>query len=57
MKGYLVAAAAVPEVALGAHFTDWPADTIPVFVAMMFGAALGGNATRLAQHHARAFAR
>jgi Na+/H+ antiporter NhaD/arsenite permease-like protein len=26
-------------------FTDWPAVTIPVFVAMMFGATLGGNAT------------
>ncbi len=44
-KGYLVAAAAVPEVALAAGFTDWPAATIPVFIAMMFGATLGGNAT------------
>jgi Na+/H+ antiporter NhaD/arsenite permease-like protein len=45
IKGYLVAAQVVPEAALAAHFTDWPAVTIPVFVAMMFGATLGGNAT------------
>jgi Na+/H+ antiporter NhaD/arsenite permease-like protein len=45
VKGYLVAVEAVPEAALGAHFTDWPAAIIPVFVAMMFGATLGGNAT------------
>ena len=45
IKGYLVAAQVVPEAALAAHFTDWPAATIPVFVAMMFGATLGGNAT------------
>lgn len=45
VKGYLVAVEAVPDAAMGAHFTDWPAATIPVFVAMMFGATLGGNAT------------
>lgn len=45
IKGYLVAAELVPEAALAAHFTDWPAASIPVFVAMMFGATLGGNAT------------
>jgi Na+/H+ antiporter NhaD/arsenite permease-like protein len=45
VKGYLVAVEAVPEAALGASFTDWPATIIPVFVAMMFGATLGGNAT------------
>jgi len=45
VKGYLVAAEAVPDAALGAHFTQWPAATIPVFVGMMFGATLGGNAT------------
>jgi Na+/H+ antiporter NhaD/arsenite permease-like protein len=45
VKGYLVAAEVVPETALGAQFADWPAATIPVFVAMMFGATLGGNAT------------
>jgi Na+/H+ antiporter NhaD/arsenite permease-like protein len=45
VKGYLVAVEAVPEAALGASFTDWPAAVIPVFVAMMFGATLGGNAT------------
>jgi Na+/H+ antiporter NhaD/arsenite permease-like protein len=44
-KGYLVAAEAVPEAALAAGFTDWPAATVPVFIAMMFGATLGGNAT------------
>jgi len=44
-KGYLVAAEAVPEMALAAGFTDWPNATIPVFIAMMFGATLGGNAT------------
>ena len=44
-KGYLVAAEAVPEIALAAGFTDWPGSTLPVFIAMMFGATLGGNAT------------
>lgn len=45
VKGYLVASEIVPDAALGAHFSDWPASAIPVFVAMMFGATLGGNAT------------
>jgi Na+/H+ antiporter NhaD/arsenite permease-like protein len=45
IKGYLVAAELVPETAMAAHFVDWPAATVPVFVAMMFGATLGGNAT------------
>ncbi len=44
-KGYLVAVEAVPEIALAGGFTDWPAATLPVFIAMMFGATLGGNAT------------
>lgn len=44
-KGYLVAAEAVPEIALAAGFNDWPLATLPVFIAMMFGATLGGNAT------------
>lgn len=44
-KGYLVAAETVPEIALASGFTDWPAATLPVFIAMMFGATLGGNAT------------
>lgn len=44
-KGYLVAAEAVPEIALATGFTDWPVETLPVFIAMMFGATLGGNAT------------
>jgi len=45
IKGYLVAAEVVPEIAMAPDFTAWPAATIPVFVAMMFGATLGGNAT------------
>lgn len=45
IKGYLVAAEVVPDAALASGFTAWPAATIPVFVAMMFGATLGGNAT------------
>jgi Na+/H+ antiporter NhaD/arsenite permease-like protein len=45
VKGYFVTAELVPEEALGTLFTDWPAATLPVFVAMMFGATLGGNAT------------
>ncbi len=45
IKGYLVAVQVVPETALEAQFAAWPAATIPVFVAMMFGATLGGNAT------------
>jgi Na+/H+ antiporter NhaD/arsenite permease-like protein len=44
-KGYLVAAEAVPETALAAGFTDWPTAAVPLFIAMMFGATLGGNAT------------
>jgi Na+/H+ antiporter NhaD/arsenite permease-like protein len=45
IKGYLVTAELVPEEALAATFTAWPATTLPVFVAMMFGATLGGNST------------
>jgi Na+/H+ antiporter NhaD/arsenite permease-like protein len=45
VKGYFVAAQLVPEMALGPAFTEWPAMTLPVFVAMMFGGTLGGNAT------------
>ncbi len=44
-KGYLVAAQVVPEFALAPSFTDWPPTTLPLFIAMMFGATLGGNAT------------
>lgn len=44
-KGYLVTAEVVPELALATNFTAWPAATIPIFIAMMFGATLGGNAT------------
>nr|WP_283254434.1 SLC13 family permease [Ramlibacter paludis] len=45
IKGYLVAASVVPEMALAPGYSDWPAQTLPVFIAMMFGATLGGNAT------------
>ncbi len=45
IKGYLVVAELVPELAMGPAFRDWPAATLPVFVAMMFGATLGGNST------------
>jgi Na+/H+ antiporter NhaD/arsenite permease-like protein len=45
VKGYFVIAQLVPEEALGAGFSNWPLTTLPVFVAMMFGATLGGNAT------------
>jgi Na+/H+ antiporter NhaD/arsenite permease-like protein len=44
-KGYLVATELVPESAMAAGFSDWPPAVIPVFIAMMFGATLGGNAT------------
>lgn len=45
VTGYLVVAGAVPEIALAPGFTDWPNATLPVFIAMMFGGTLGGNAT------------
>ena len=45
VKGYLVTAQLVPDLALDPTFTDWPVQVIPVFVAMMFSATLGGNAT------------
>jgi Na+/H+ antiporter NhaD/arsenite permease-like protein len=45
VKGYLVATGAVPEEATGAGFSAWPPHLLPVFIGMMFGATLGGNAT------------
>jgi Na+/H+ antiporter NhaD/arsenite permease-like protein len=45
VKGYFVIAQVVPEEALGSGFSEWPLTTLPVFVAMMFGGTLGGNAT------------
>jgi len=45
VKGYFVISQIVPEEALGAGFTAWPLKTLPVFVAMMFGGTIGGNAT------------
>jgi len=44
-KGYFVAIEAVPEIALSGQFTEWPTAALPVFIAMMFGGTLGGNAT------------
>jgi Na+/H+ antiporter NhaD/arsenite permease-like protein len=45
VKGYLVTSELVPDLALDPTFTDWPVQVIPVFIAMMFSATLGGNAT------------
>jgi Na+/H+ antiporter NhaD/arsenite permease-like protein len=45
VKGYFVIAQVVPEEALGKGFGAWPIATLPVFIAMMFGGTLGGNAT------------
>lgn len=45
VKGYMVTAELVPELALAPDFNDWPQTLIPVFVAMMFAGTLGGNAT------------
>ncbi|MGE5306024.1 MAG: SLC13 family permease [Alphaproteobacteria bacterium] len=45
VKGYFVVSQFVPEEALGVGFGAWPIATLPVFVAMMFGGTLGGNAT------------
>jgi Na+/H+ antiporter NhaD/arsenite permease-like protein len=44
-KAYLVAVQAVPEVALADNYTAWPGLALPLFVGMMFGGTLGGNAT------------
>jgi len=46
VKGYFVAAELMPEHALAPTFAGWPSWTLPVFVGMMCGATLGGNATR-----------
>ncbi len=45
VKGYLVTAELVPDLALDPTFTDWPVRVLPLFVAMMFAGTLGGNAT------------
>ena len=34
-----------PEASLGAGYGAWPLFTLPVFIAMTFGATLGGGAT------------
>jgi Na+/H+ antiporter NhaD/arsenite permease-like protein len=47
VKGYLVHIEAVPEEALGAGFADWPDATLPIFIGMMFGGTMGGNATMI----------
>ena len=44
-KGYLVEVGLVPDAALSQQGFDWPDATLPVFMGMMFGATLGGNAT------------
>lgn len=44
-KGYLVAAGLAPDIAMATGFTDWSPAVVPVFIAMMFGATLGGNLT------------
>jgi len=44
-KSYLIIAELVPEQALDPTFVGWPAAALPIFVAMMFGGTLGGNAT------------
>jgi Na+/H+ antiporter NhaD/arsenite permease-like protein len=45
VKGYFVVAHLVPDLALGRGFGEWPLSTLPVFIAMTFGATLGGGAT------------
>lgn len=45
VKSYLGTAEFVPESALSDHIMQWPAKVTPVFIAMMYGATLGGNAT------------
>jgi Na+/H+ antiporter NhaD/arsenite permease-like protein len=45
VKGYFVVSGLVPEGALGAGFGAWPLWTLPAFIAMTFGATLGGGAT------------
>ncbi len=45
VKGYLVTAEFIPELALSPSFHEWPSTLLPVFVAMMFAGTLGGNAT------------
>ena len=45
VKGYFVVSGLVPEAAAGTGFGEWPGFTLPVFIAMTFGATLGGGAT------------
>jgi Na+/H+ antiporter NhaD/arsenite permease-like protein len=45
VKGYLVMAEFVPESAMSDQFTQWPPTVMPIFIGMMYGATLGGNAT------------
>ncbi len=47
VKGYFVVSGLVPEAAAGAGFGTWPLWTLPVFIAMTFGATLGGGATMI----------
>jgi Na+/H+ antiporter NhaD/arsenite permease-like protein len=45
VKGYFAVSGLMPESALGAGYGEWPLFTLPVFIAMTFGATLGGGAT------------
>jgi Na+/H+ antiporter NhaD/arsenite permease-like protein len=45
VKGYLVLTELVPDQALDPTYTAWPPETLPLFIALMFGGTLGGNAT------------
>jgi Na+/H+ antiporter NhaD/arsenite permease-like protein len=45
VKGYFVVAHLVPDLAMGNGYGAWPLFTLPVFIAMTFGATLGGGAT------------
>jgi Na+/H+ antiporter NhaD/arsenite permease-like protein len=45
VKGYFAVSGLMPETALGAGYGAWPLFTLPVFIAMTFGATLGGGAT------------
>jgi Na+/H+ antiporter NhaD/arsenite permease-like protein len=45
VKGYFVVAHLVPDLAMGNGFGVWPLSTLPVFIAMTFGATVGGGAT------------
>ncbi len=46
VQGYMMLIGAAPEgTAAQPYLHPWPASSLPIFVAMMFGATLGGNST------------